>query len=453
MKLAFIGTGYVGLVSATAFAEMGNDVICVDVDQKKVDKLSQGKLTIYEPGLDELFVRSIREHRLSFTTKLEEAVKHATLIFLTLPTPPMEDGSADLSYVMGVTNQLATYLIDSYKVIVTKSTVPVGTADKIRAALEAKGLRSGFHFDVVSNPEFLREGSAIQDFMKPERVVIGTRNPAAAELMRNLYEPFVRNGNPILVMDERSSELVKYASNGFLAMKISFINEIANLCEAAGADVERVRQGMGKDSRIGTQFLYAGIGYGGSCFPKDVQALARTSKEFDYNFQILKAVMDVNEKQRENLLEKVLARFTDVKDKQFAVWGLSFKPNTDDVREAPALWLIEELVNRGAKIVAYDPEGLENALRALKVDIKWANDRNEVLPESDALIICTEWNEFRNPDWNILKSSLKNPVIFDGRNLFDSVKVADQGFEYYSIGRPYMAPKAAVESPVYKMAV
>jgi UDPglucose 6-dehydrogenase len=453
MKLAFIGTGYVGLVSATAFAEMGNDVICVDVDQKKVEKLSQGKLTIYEPGLDELFVRSIREHRLSFTTKLADAVTNSTIIFLTLPTPPQEDGSADLSYVMNVTNQLATFLIDSYKVIVTKSTVPVGTADKIRAALEAKGLRSGFHFDVVSNPEFLREGSAIQDFMKPERVVIGTRNPAAAELMRNLYEPFVRNGNPIIVMDERSSELVKYASNGFLAMKISFINEIANLCEAAGADVERVRQGMGKDSRIGTQFLYAGIGYGGSCFPKDVQALARTSKEFDYDFQILRAVMNVNEKQRENLLAKVLERFEDVKDKQFAVWGLSFKPNTDDVREAPALWLIEELVNRGAKVVAYDPEGLENALRALKVDIKWANDRNEVLPEADALIICTEWNEFRNPDWNVLKSSLKNPVIFDGRNLFDSAKVADQGFEYYSIGRPYIAPRKAAESPVYKLAV
>lgn len=453
MKLAFVGTGYVGLVSATAFAEMGNDVICVDVDQKKVDKLSQGKLTIYEPGLDELFIRSIREHRLSFTTKLEEAVKNSTIIFLTLPTPPQEDGSADLSYVMNVTNQLATYLIDSYKVIVTKSTVPVGTADKIRTALEAKGLRSGFHFDVVSNPEFLREGSAIQDFMKPERVVIGTRNPAAAELMRNLYEPFVRNGNPIIVMDERSSELVKYASNGFLAMKISFINEIANLCEAAGADVERVRQGMGKDSRIGTQFLYAGIGYGGSCFPKDVQALARTSKEFEYDFQILKAVMNVNEKQRENLLAKVLERFEDVKDKQFAVWGLSFKPNTDDVREAPALWLIEELVSRGAKVVAYDPEGLENALRALKVDIKWANERNEVLPESDALIICTEWNEFRNPDWKILKDTLKNPVIFDGRNLYDSAKVADQGFEYYSIGRPYIAPRKAAESPVYKLAV
>jgi len=454
MKLAFIGTGYVGLVSATAFAEMGNDVTCVDVDQTKVDKLSQGKLTIYEPGLDELFVRSIREGRLHFTTKLVEAVDKSTIIFLTLPTPPQEDGSADLSYVMGVTHQLAAMMVNSYKVIVTKSTVPVGTADKIRAALESHNLKAGHHFDVVSNPEFLREGSAIQDFMKPERVVIGTRNPAAAELMRHLYEPFVRNGNPIIVMDERSAELVKYASNGFLAMKISFINEIANLCEAAGADVERVRQGMGKDSRIGTQFLYAGLGYGGSCFPKDVQALARTSKEFDYNFQILNAVMNVNEKQREHMLGKIVERFGDLQDKQFAVWGLSFKPNTDDVREAPALWLIEQLVNRGAKVIAYDPEGLENALKTLKVEIKWsANDRNEILNQCDALIVCTEWNEFRNPDWNIVKSSLKTPIIFDGRNLYDPHFVAGLGFEYYSIGRQYIEPKKEEEAPVYKIAV
>lgn len=452
MKLAFIGTGYVGLVSATAFAEMGNDVMCVDVDQNKIDKLSAGKLTIYEPGLDELFVRNIREHRLKFTTQLEQAVKNSTIIFLTLPTPPMEDGSADLSYVMDVSARIASLLSDSYKLIVTKSTVPVGTADKIRAVMEAKGLRSGFHFDVVSNPEFLREGSAIQDFMKPERVVIGTRNPAAAELMVALYEPFVRNGNPIIVMDERSSELVKYASNGFLAMKISFINEIANLCEAVGADVERVRHGMGKDSRIGSQFLYAGLGYGGSCFPKDVQALARTSKEFDYNFQILNAVMDVNEKQRENLLTKILNRFGDLKDKQFAIWGLSFKPNTDDVREAPALWLIEELVNRGANVIAYDPEGLENAIRSLKVDIKWAQDRNEILTHADALVICTEWNEFRNPDWEILKSAMNKHIIFDGRNLFDSVKVADMGFEYYSIGRPYVVPVKQQEGLIYKVA-
>lgn len=453
MKLAFIGTGYVGLVSATAFAEMGNDVVCVDVDQKKVDKLSQGQLTIYEPGLDELFVRTIKEGRLRFTTKLEEGVEKSTILFLTLPTPPQEDGSADLSYVMNVTNQLAGMIGDTYRLIVTKSTVPVGTADKIRTALEAKGLRSGFHFDVVSNPEFLREGSAVQDFMKPERVVIGTRNPAAAQIMRSLYEPFVRNGNPIIVMDERSSELVKYASNGFLAMKISFINEIANLCERAGADVERVRQGMGRDSRIGSQFLYAGLGYGGSCFPKDVQALARTSKEFSYNFQILNAVMNVNEKQRERLLDMVLEKYSDVKGKQFAVWGLSFKPNTDDVREAPALWLIEQLVARGAKVVAYDPEGLENALKSLKVDIKWATDKNETIHGSDALIICTEWNEFRNPDWAFLKSTLLKPVIFDGRNMYDSERVAQLGFEYRSIGRPFFAPLHTEELPVYKIAV
>ena len=289
--------------------------------------------------------------------------------------------------------------------------------------------------------------------MKPERVVIGTRNPAAAQIMRSLYEPFVRNGNPIIVMDERSSELVKYASNGFLAMKISFINEIANLCERAGADVERVRQGMGRDSRIGSQFLYAGLGYGGSCFPKDVQALARTSKEFSYNFQILNAVMNVNEKQRERLLDMVLEKYSDVKGKQFAVWGLSFKPNTDDVREAPALWLIEQLVARGAKVVAYDPEGLENALKSLKVDIKWATDKNETIHGSDALIICTEWNEFRNPDWAFLKSTLLKPVIFDGRNMYDSERVAQLGFEYRSIGRPFFAPLHTEELPVYKIAV
>lgn len=446
MKLAFIGTGYVGLVSATAFAEMGNEVTCVDVDASKVERLKSGKLTIYEPGLDELFVRNIKEHRLHFTTRLNEAVHESTILFLTLPTPPQEDGSADLSYVMKVTEQLGR-MMESYKVIVTKSTVPVGTADKIRKVLENQGLKAGQHFDVVSNPEFLREGSAVQDFMKPERVVIGTRNPAAAELMRSLYEPFVRNGNPILVMDERSSELVKYASNGFLAMKISFINEIANLCEVVGADVERVRQGMGKDSRIGSQFLYAGLGYGGSCFPKDVQALSRTSKDHDFNFEILTAVMNVNTRQRTNMLSRMLERMGDVAGKKIAVWGLAFKPNTDDVREAPALWLIEQLVSRGAEVMAYDPEALENALRSLSVDIQWGQDPYEILNDADALLISTEWNEFRNPDWNRIMSALKSPLIFDGRNLYEPQKMANQGFEYYCIGRQHVAavPQEAEE--------
>jgi UDPglucose 6-dehydrogenase len=444
MKLTFIGTGYVGLVSATAFAEMGNNVICIDVDQDKVQRLNAGQLTIYEPGLEELFIRNIKENRLTFSTDLESAVHASTILFLTLPTPPKEDGSADLSYVLNVTQRLAGMLRQSYKVIVTKSTVPVGTADKIKALFESAGLTAGIHFDVVSNPEFLREGSAVQDFMKPERVVIGAGNPAAAELMKTLYEPFVRNGNPILVMDERSAELVKYASNGFLALKISYINEIANLCELVGADVERVRQGMGKDSRIGSQFLYAGLGYGGSCFPKDVQALARTSKESKYEFEILDAVMRVNGKQRELLLSKMMQRLGTVNGKKIAIWGLSFKPNTDDVREAPALWLIEQLVKEGASIYAFDPEGMHNTKKALSVKIEYGNDLYEVLEHADALTICTEWNEFRNPDFDRLRSSLKTPLIFDGRNLFDTHKMANYGLDYHSIGRPHVAAKAVV---------
>lgn len=446
MKLTFIGTGYVGLVSATAFAEMGNDVICVDVDQAKVERLRAGELTIYEPGLEELFIRNIRENRLVFSTHLEEAVSESTILFLTLPTPPKEDGSADLSYVMNVTAQLAPMLKNSYKLIVTKSTVPVGTADKIKNLLESLGLSTGINFDVVSNPEFLREGSAVQDFMKPERIVIGTRNPAAAELMKTLYEPFVRNGNPILVMDERSSELVKYASNGFLAMKISFINEIANLCEYVGADVERVRQGMGKDSRIGSQFLYAGLGYGGSCFPKDVQALSRTSHEYNYEFEILNAVMNVNQKKREQMLAKIISQMGSVLNKHLAIWGLSFKPNTDDVREAPALWLIEELVKRGATVSAFDPEGMPNSKKALSVDIDFSKDAYESLVDADALIICTEWNEFRNPDFERIRTDLKTPLIFDGRNLFDPIKMASLGFDYHSIGRHHVVPKVTLHT-------
>ncbi len=440
MNLSFIGTGYVGLVSATAFAEMGNHVTCVDIDPKKVESLQSGKPTIYEPGLEEMFIRNIRENRLVFTTRLRHAVENSTFIFLTLPTPPQEDGSADLSYVMNVVGQMADMIRDSYRVIITKSTVPVGTADKIRTLLEEKGLRTGQHFDVVSNPEFLREGSAIQDFMKPERVVIGTRSPAAGELMKSLYEPFVRNGNPILIMDERSAELVKYASNAFLATKISFINEIANLCSRVGADVERVRQGMGKDSRIGSQFLYAGLGYGGSCFPKDVQALARTSEEMNYSFEILEAVMRVNDLQRERMLQQILQTFPDLSGKKIAVWGAAFKPNTDDVREAPAIWLMQQLYDRGARVACYDPEAMENAWKLLPAEIEWVAEPYEALEQADALLIATEWNEFRNPDWTKVKSMLLTQRIFDGRNLYDPGKMAELGFEYVSVGRPSFRP-------------
>jgi UDPglucose 6-dehydrogenase len=440
MNLSFIGTGYVGLVSATAFAEMGNQVTCVDIDPAKVARLKSGKPTIYEPGLEDLFERNIRENRLHFTCNLQEAVQNSTFIFLTLPTPPQEDGSADLSYVMNVVSQLADMIRDTYRVIITKSTVPVGTASKLHNLLESKGLRAGQHFDVVSNPEFLREGSAIQDFMKPERVVIGTSSPAAGELMKSLYEPFVRNGNPILIMDERSAELVKYASNAFLATKISFINEIANLCTRVGADVERVRQGMGKDSRIGSQFLYAGLGYGGSCFPKDVQALAMTSESVDYPFEILEAVMRVNQHQRERMLDQICEAFPDLTGKKIAVWGAAFKPNTDDVREAPAIWLIQQLTDRGAVVACYDPEAMENAKRLVSSEVIWVTDPYEALNQADALLVATEWNEFRNPDWTKIKSKLLTQRIFDGRNVYDPRKMADMGFEYVSVGRPSIRP-------------
>ncbi|MBP9211625.1 MAG: UDP-glucose/GDP-mannose dehydrogenase family protein [Bacteroidetes bacterium] len=455
MKLSFIGTGYVGLVSATAFAEMGNDVICVDVDEAKVQKLRSGGITIYEPGLEILFERNIREHRLHFTTSLEEAVAGSDIIFLTLPTPPREDGSADLSYVMNVALKLST-LITSYKVIVTKSTVPVGTADRIRRAMEAQGLRPGTDFDVVSNPEFLREGAAVNDFMKPERVVVGTSSPRAADAMRALYEPFVRNGNPILIMDERSSELVKYASNGFLAVKISFINEIANLCSLVGADVDKVRIGMGKDSRIGSQFLYAGVGYGGSCFPKDVKALYSTSTEHGYDFSIMRSVMDVNERQRDVMLQRILEHFNgDVNGVRLAVWGLAFKANTDDVREAPALQVISELTKRGAVISAFDPEAIGTTKAVLGDSITYGANQYEILDGAEALLVFTEWNEFRNPDFTAMKERLNEQTVFDGRNLYDPKRMAELGFDYFSIGRPHYAPEAAFRNnvlPIKKVA-
>ncbi|RMG24456.1 MAG: UDP-glucose/GDP-mannose dehydrogenase family protein [Bacteroidetes bacterium] len=432
MKVSVIGTGYVGLVSGTCFAEAGNDVICVDNNQDKLAKLNAGKVPIYEPGLETLFERNTKDGRLRFTDDLEMAVDHAEVIFLALPTPPMEDGSADLQYVLGVANKIGQ-IIKDYKVLVNKSTVPVGTADKVREAVAAQ---TDVEFDVVSNPEFLREGFAVQDFMKPERIVIGTRSERAAEVMRRLYKPFVMSGNPILFMDERSAEVTKYAGNSFLATKISFMNEIANLCELVGADVDNVRRGIGTDSRIGKRFLFPGVGYGGSCFPKDVSALYKTSQEYKYNFQILDSVMKVNDIQKGIMVQKIVKEMgEDLSGKQFAVWGLAFKPNTDDIREAPALVIISELLKRGAKVKAFDPEAMESVKEYTNLDIEYGENMYDTLEGADALVIVTEWNEFRAPDFGKIKAGLKQPLIFDGRNIYDLNTVEQQGFTYHSIGR------------------
>ena len=433
MKIAVVGTGYVGLVTGTCFAETGNDVICVDIDQRKVSKLSNGEITIYEPGLEKLFLRNLKEGRLNFTTDLAAGIKDAAIIFLALPTPPGEDGSADLKYILGVSKQLG-HLLTDYKVIVDKSTVPVGTAEKVQAAI-ADNFKGDF--DVVSNPEFLREGVAVEDFMKPDRVVVGTRSDRAKAVMTELYGPFVRSGNPVIFMDERSAELTKYAANSFLATKISFMNEIAQLCERLNADVDMVRRGVGSDDRIGKRFLFPGIGYGGSCFPKDVQALVKSSTEVDYNFQILNAVMDVNEKQKKHLVPKIMKYFNnDIKGKHFGIWGLAFKPNTDDIREAPALYIIEELLNAGATVTAFDPEAMPNVKELLGDTINFAERQYEALENADALIIATEWNEFRTPDFIKIVQALNNKAIFDGRNLFDVQALKALGFHYESIGRP-----------------
>lgn len=432
MKIAVIGTGYVGLVTGTCFAETGNDVTCVDIDVAKVNKLNNGEITIYEPGLEKLFLRNRKENRLHFTTSLADAVKEAVIIFLALPTPPGEDGSADLRYILGVATELGK-IITGYKVIVDKSTVPVGTADKVRAAIAA-GYKG--EFDVVSNPEFLREGVAVEDFMKPDRVVIGCSSERARKLMGDLYGPFVRQGNPVIFMDERSAELTKYAANSFLAMKISFMNEIARLCERLDADVDMVRKGIGTDDRIGKRFLFPGIGYGGSCFPKDVQALVKSATETDYDFEILQAVMKVNEAQKLHLLPGIRAYFNgQLKGKHFALWGLAFKPNTDDIREAPALYIIDALVKEGATVSVFDPEAMRNVKQELGDRVQYAGSQYEALENADALIIATEWNEFRTPDFSRIASSLKNKVIFDGRNLFDLSVMRELGFYYQSVGR------------------
>ncbi|MCG9899848.1 MAG: UDP-glucose/GDP-mannose dehydrogenase family protein [Hydrotalea sp.] len=433
MKIAVVGTGYVGLVTGTCFAETGNKVTCIDIDVNKVNKLSNGEITIYEPGLEKIFLRNLRENRLHFTTNLSEGVEDAEIVFLALPTPPGEDGSADLKYILGVANDLGK-LLKSYKVIVDKSTVPVGTAEKVRKAIAAN--YSG-EFDVVSNPEFLREGVAVDDFMKPDRVVIGASSDRARKLMGELYAPFVRQGNPVIFMDEKSAELTKYAANSFLATKISFMNEIAQLCERLGADVDMVRRGIGSDERIGKRFLFPGIGYGGSCFPKDVQALIKSAEEVSYNFAILKSVEEVNEKQKLHLMPKIEAFFkNDLKGKHFALWGLAFKPNTDDIREAPALYLIEALTKAGATITAFDPEAMKNVQGVVGDKIKYATNQYEALEGADALIIATEWSEFRTPEFDKIGASLKNKAIFDGRNLFEVAQMREMGYYYESIGRP-----------------
>jgi UDPglucose 6-dehydrogenase len=432
MKIAVVGTGYVGLVTGTCFSETGNKVTCIDIDQLKVTKLSNGEITIYEPGLEKIFLRNLKEGRLQFTTNLAEGVKDAEIIFLALPTPPGEGGAADLKYVLGVAKDLGQILTD-YKVIVDKSTVPVGTAEKVHAAIAAnfKG-----EFDVVSNPEFLREGVAVDDFMKPDRVVVGTRSERAKKVMSDLYAPFVRQGNPVIFMDEKSAELTKYAANSFLATKISFMNEIAQLCERLGADVDMVRRGIGSDDRIGKRFLFPGIGYGGSCFPKDVQALIMSSEEVNYEFKILKAVEDVNEKQKLHLIPKIEKYFSgNLKEKHFALWGLAFKPNTDDIREAPALYVIDALVAAGATVTAFDPEAMPNVERTIGNKIKYAKNQYEALEGADALIIATEWSEFRTPDFDRINEVLKQKVIFDGRNLFDVKFITEMGYHYESIGR------------------
>jgi UDPglucose 6-dehydrogenase len=432
MKIAVVGTGYVGLVTGTCFAETGNTVICVDVDENKIKKLVNGEITIYEPGLEKLFLRNLREGRLKFTTSLADGVKDALLIILALPTPPDEDGFADLSAVLKVADELGK-IIHDYKIVVDKSTVPVGTAEKVRKVIAAN---CKTEFDVVANPEFLREGLAVEDFMKPDRVVIGTNSERARKVMTELYAPFVRQGNPVIFMDERSAELTKYAANSFLATKITFMNEIAQLCEKFGADVDMVRRGIGSDERIGKRFLFPGIGYGGSCFPKDVRALAKSAGEVDYEFNILKAVMQVNEKQKIHLVHRIKKYFkNDLSGKKIAFWGLAFKPNTDDIREAPSLFMIEELQKEKAEITAFDPEAMKNVKQIMGDKIILAESQYDAIKNVDALVIATEWSEFRTPDFEKMSSLMKTKVIFDGRNIYDPAKMKELGFHYESIGR------------------
>ena len=440
MNIAIVGTGYVGLVTGTCFAETGNQVVCIDIDEKKVSSMKEGKIPIYEPGLEILFHRNIDQGRLTFTTNLKEGIENAQFIFLALPTPPGGDGSADLSYIMNVAKDLSLIITD-YKVIIDKSTVPVGTAEKVHGIL-AENLEEKL-FDVVSNPEFLREGVAVEDFMKPDRVVIGTSSEKAKKMMKSLYDPFVRQGNPVIFMDERSAEMTKYAANSYLAARISFMNEIANLCEKAGADVDMVRQGMGSDTRIGKRFLFPGAGYGGSCFPKDVQALHKTANEFSYDFQILEAVMKVNDKQKQIVFEKISTYFNgDLSGKTIAVWGLAFKPNTDDIREAPAMELIDKLIESGSQVKVFDPEAIDNVRQIYNDKILYAQNQYEAVENADALAVMTEWAVFRTPDFKKIKNLMRNSVIFDGRNVYSLEKMEELGFTYSSIGRKKIGGKS-----------
>ena len=456
MNITVIGTGYVGLVSGTCFAEMGHDVTCVDVDEEKVAQLSSGEVPIYEPDLDRYFERARMEDRLHFTTDLAEGLADAKVIFFALPTPPGEDGSADLSYVLQAAGDVAD-LLDAapdpeYRIIVNKSTVPVGTGDKVEGVFADRGLEIGEDFDVVSNPEFLREGSAVEDFLKPDRVVIGTESDRAAEKMERLYEPFVRQGNPILVVDRRSAEMIKYAANSLLATRISFMNEIANVCERVGANVDKVRLGISKDHRIGPHFLYAGIGFGGSCFPKDVKALARKGRQEGYDFQILDSVLDVNDEQRQRLAKQVEDHFDgDLDGRRIAIWGLSFKPGTDDTREAPSHVIIDYLLEKGADVVGYDPEAIETTKETFGDQIDYGQGMYDIVDGAEALLICTEWHEFRRPDLGKVRELLETPLVLDGRNLYDPARMAEMGFEYHSIGRPSYAPEtnqAAIEEAI-----
>lgn len=435
-KIAVVGTGYVGLVTGTCFADTGNQVICVDIDEKKVERMRNGEVPIYEPHLDTVFHRNIKAGRISFTTDLKAAVEFAEIIFLALPTPPGEDGSADLSYILAVADQLGEMMTE-FKVIVDKSTVPVGTSEKVKAKIQEK---ASVDFAVVSNPEFLREGFAVDDFMNPDRVVIGTEDAKAIQIMSELYKPFTDNNKPLIVMDEKSAELTKYAANAFLATKITFMNEIANFCELVGADVDKVRQGVGSDSRIGHKFLYPGIGFGGSCFPKDVNALVRSGQEEGYEFKIINSVLSANDNQKIRLYEKVKDFYGDLKGMKFALWGLAFKPDTDDIREASALYLINKLLAEGAEVVAFDPEAAENVEGILADKIKYAKNQYEALEGADALLIATEWSMFRNPDFDKIKSLLKEPMIFDGRNIYGLDQMKNLGFYYNSIGRRTVMP-------------
>ncbi|HUS86316.1 MAG TPA: UDP-glucose/GDP-mannose dehydrogenase family protein [Bacteroidales bacterium] len=437
MKITIIGTGYVGLVSGTCLAETGVTVTCLDIDVEKIEKLNKGIIPIYEPGLSPMVLRNVQSGRLKFTTDPCEAISESQVVFIAVGTPPDEDGSADLKYVLEAASVIGREMND-YLVVITKSTVPIGTAEKVRATIktELERRRSNIEFDVASNPEFLKEGDAVNDCMKPDRIVVGTDSERAFKILEKLYKPFILNGHPVIYMDIPSAELTKYAANAMLATKISFINDIANLCELVGADINMVRRGIGSDSRIGNKFIYAGIGYGGSCFPKDVKAIIKTAEGFGYELKVMKAVEEVNNLQKEYLYHKTLQYFSnDLKDKKIGLWGLSFKPNTDDMREAPALALIEKLISAGAHIAAFDPVAMDEAKRRLGDKIRYASDAYDALVDADAMLLATEWSEFRNPNWTVIGRLMNTRVVFDGRNIYERDAIEQAGFEYFGIGR------------------